>query len=361
VLIDKEVIYRNLLGVADPALSGILEARERSDLIIADAGRLIESNLIEILGNNGDLAFASSFGWIAVGSVGRAEATAGSDLDLIMVVDVEGELTEEQQGSAISVDQAVREILRRELQNVVGISRGHELTKPVTIRALRNSASVGGRSDSVIDLTRRILLLTESRALYQTRGEDLATAARKAVLDVFQASSITRGKHLLSLVNDVVRYYRTLCVDYKSRIDVEEKPWGIRNIKLGHSRKTWFMATMMGIIACTSDREYEPEIQEAMVTDLLSLSPVERLTFALVQAGMVCHLSVLRVYSRYLSLIGEEGFREALTHVEHHDRYDSNEFRILKDNSDMLNQRYLDIIEDLPPHWQRHLFSHFLL
>lgn len=294
---------------------------------------------------------------VAVGSVGRLEATEGSDLDFITIFDDD---ENEAHNNRVEFDQVLRKAVTESASGIEKVSEGQDLTAPVSARELADAESVGGHKDNVSTHTRRILLLTESRTIFSS-GHDLRTEARDAVFDIYQRSESTRGRHLLTLSNDIARYYRTLGMDYKHRVDVQDKPWGIRNVKLRHTRKNWYLSTALAVVTATADREYLEQEEEDLVKELFDLPPCHRLAYALRGAGLDAHVSALRLYDRFLELIGMPGVRDELKEVEHEDRYESEIFRRLKDNSNHLHERYLDIIGDLPPHWKRHLISHFLL
>jgi len=94
---------------------------------------------------------------------------------------------------------------------------------------------------------------------------------------------------------------------------------------------------------------------------LLDRTPTERLLGSLEQANMLQHAVVICWYDRFLGLIGDPQVRTELESTNHADRYRSDAFREMKENSDNLHLAMLEIIKALPPHWQRHLLSHFLL
>ncbi len=338
------------------SLPAISAAAQRSERMIEHAAQAIEqateSMSKELLEATGD------FTVVAVGSVGRGEATEGSDLDFVTLF--AGAEDDTGNDERVQVDRQFRKMVLEAANGIEKVSKGEDLTAPVTVGELADPNSVGGDQDTVATHTRRILLLTESRAIFSS-SSDMRLKARDSIFDIYQRSEATKGRHLLTLSNDIARYYRTLGMDYKHRIDVQDKAWGIRNVKLRHTRKNWYLSTALAVVASTADREYLEEEEEALVKELFELPPCYRLAFALREAGLDAHVSALRLYDRFLKEIGSPGVRDELQQVDHENRYGNEVFRRLKDNSDHLHERYLDIVGDLPPHWKRHLISHFLL
>ena len=62
---------------------------------------------------------------------------------------------------------------------------------------------------------------------------------RREILERYVANEIADHQLALFLLNDIIRYYRTVAVDYEFKtIENEDpKPWALRNIKLVFSRK----------------------------------------------------------------------------------------------------------------------------
>ena len=181
----------------------------------------------------------------ALGSVGRLEASAASDLDLAFLYDGE------------RLDDARAQASRAEV--IVALHERFDIpqktfNQAVDLRALIRN--VGGRLDSNTSLTYCALLLTE--------GVWLAGAGRATKHAVFRAyadATISRGRFLASLGNDLHRYYRTLCMDYRHKVEALDKSWAIRVLKLRHSRKLWHLANLTlqcwayDAIADDSDRD----------------------------------------------------------------------------------------------------------
>jgi hypothetical protein len=72
-------------------------------------------------------------------------------------------------------------------------------------------------------------------------------AIRRRILEAY-AEERTSGRHVLSFCNDIARYYNTLCIEYKAKIDEEGKDWCTRNMKLRHSRKLWYFSNILSIV-----------------------------------------------------------------------------------------------------------------
>lgn len=166
---------------------------------------------------------------VIVGSVGRQEALEASDVDLIPVLS-----SAEVLAAFLLRDKPLRQELRDKLG--VKVSQGDDLTKCVSLEELTDPESIGGEKDGSSALTKRILILTEGK---QAGGQLPLNEVRQAVMKAYAGAERSRGRHVLSLCNDVARYYRTLCIEYKAKADDPDKDWCTRNMKLRHSRKFW--------------------------------------------------------------------------------------------------------------------------
>jgi hypothetical protein len=81
-----------------------------------------------------------------------------------------------------------------------------------------------------------MLLLLEGEWLVNEAGFH---SLRREILQRYIGDKMTDHQLSLFLLNDVIRYYRTMAVDYEFKTNEGDKPkpWGIRNIKLVFSRK----------------------------------------------------------------------------------------------------------------------------
>lgn len=292
--------------------------------------------------------------FVVVGSVGRREALHASDLDLIPVLK-----TPEAHAEFKRHDQAIREYVSSNL--TIKVSKGADLTRCIDINTLTLPESIGGDSDDVSALTKRVLILTEG---IQAGGRLTLDAVRRKILDAYAGAERTRGRHVLSLCNDVARYYRTLCIEYKAKVDTESKDWCTRNMKLRHSRKLWYFATLLSMTAVATRN---PLGENAFTTDLLAefdRPPITRLFRAIETNLSVRVARILERFAWFLEFMASEKNRNALASVEHSNRHEvslENPFCAAKLNSDLMHREMVDLVEDLDGHLRERVFDWFLL
>jgi len=80
---------------------------------------------------------------------------------------------------------------------------------------------------------RRVLLLLESQALWNSTYFD---ELRSMLTEQYAPMSRRRDEAFRLLINDLIRYFRTICVNYHAVKGDDPDKWPIRNIKLRHSR-----------------------------------------------------------------------------------------------------------------------------
>jgi hypothetical protein len=87
-----------------------------------------------------------------------------------------------------------------------------------------------------------------------------------------------KGYRPLFLLNDILRYWRTLCINYeRSRNDIS-KPWWKVNLNLKFPRKLTVFSTVLATIS-------SPLAAEAAFRRIAQMTPMERLAFALDEMG----------------------------------------------------------------------------
>ncbi|WP_135058877.1 hypothetical protein [Paracoccus salipaludis] len=308
-------------------------AQSNSEQIAANARDFIDQFVKSKLVDTAGLCFA------ATGSVGRREALEASDLDLVPIARDDKCLAE-----WAPHDAELRQKLKEHLK--IKVSRGEDLTKACSLTSLTRAEKIGGNEDNSAELTKRVLLLTET---ISAGGGMPIEDVRAGLLEAYGSEHRTSGRHVLSLCNDVARYYKTLCIEYIPRAIDPEKDWCTRNIKLRHSRKFWYFSNMMAV-ATLADRH--PHGDQAFKDALLaafSKSPIERLADAVLESQPLGLGRLLETYGNFLDFMSRSENRNALADVAHERRYEmelNNPFPTMKFNSDLLHSEIMAILEE---------------
>lgn len=268
---------------------------------------------------------------VVFGSLARDEVTAGSDIDWTLLVD--GASDRHHLEIAQEIDRRVRAHHKAPgREGTFGsMAFGHDLVH-----------QIGGEDDTNSNTTRRILLLLESapaspdeayrRVLHHVLGRYLGE-------DRGLWYGGGRFKVPRFLLNDIVRYWRTMTVDfvYKQRSRAG-RGWALRNVKLRLSRKLIFVAGLLscfevelGLSADERAATLTPEGArgdgvERLVGRMagwLDRTPLEILAAAFVRrldesvpdeaADRQAALDLFDAYDQFLALLGDASAREELS------------------------------------------------
>jgi hypothetical protein len=182
---------------------------------------------------------------VLFGSWGRHELTSESDDDWALLID----------DSDLDLDgPLVREALEH-LREVFeeGRAPGRQDYFGCAFHGRPLSERIGLDEDDTRNLTRRMLLLLES--VPATRAQ-----VHRHVQDRVLARYLARHRKDFRpprfLLNDVIRYWRTICVDFEGKVAQDKREGGgedrfvMRNSKLRTSRKMLYASGLLPVLLC---------------------------------------------------------------------------------------------------------------
>lgn len=227
---------------------------------------------------------------VIVGSLARGEASPLSDLDYFAIykgVRPPDDYLEE-----------VRRIISAE--GLRAPAKGGAFAEFVSTQELLES--IGGQDESNKILTKRMLLLLESEWI---TSESTFQNIIDALIGKYIRDEITQHQLARFFLNDVIRYYRTICVDFEHKTVNGGKSWGDRNLKIMFSRKLLYFS---GILAAAQTTQSDGAFKRAELRRLLRLCPIDRIWDV---CGEQAH-RVLAQYDQFLSWMSDEDTRELL-------------------------------------------------
>ena len=303
-----------------------------------------QRKIIDAFGQN--RLFSSDVDLVVFGSIARDECTIGSDVDWTLLVD--GQANSGHLGIAHFIEEALHttKLANPGTTGMFGqITFSHDLIH-----------YIGGEDDSNHNLSRRILLLLESDRISLDNIVG-GTAYDRVVRGIIQQyiendsgfTASSRKEHVPRfLLNDIVRFWRTMCVDfaYKQR-EQKGKKWALRNIKLRMARRLIFIK---GLLLCFKSYKSEWDTGQIIEELLINIAktPLDFVVSTFLEnnipEGLIVKL--LNSYNSYLAQLNNIEFREHLQNIDMHDAYGDEKFEEARGNShdfqDALNKIFFE-------------------
>ena len=231
---------------------------------------------------------------VLLGSWGRGELTSGSDDDVLIVTT--GARRPGLQPAMSELEPAFP-----------GGATGAQGTfdDVVTVEEL---ATIGLQEDSNRVLTRRMLVLLESAPLL---GADVHRQVLARLLDAYLGGERRDRRPPRFLLNDVIRYWRTVAVDFEAKARAgDDGKWALRHAKLRTSRTMLFAGGLLPLLEC---HHVTADDAPAVLLGELLQPPTDRIAASFLRYEAVdAGVRTLGAYDRFLALLDDPERRAAL-------------------------------------------------
>lgn len=238
----------------------------------------------------------------ATGSFARGEANAHSDLDLFIVG--RGSVKERQLRKLDEICLKADLIGVTRKLSIPDFSGDGEYLQHYTVDELVGSLG-SAQDDATNTFTARLLLMLESLPLL---GEDTYDFAIDEVLSAYWRDYSDHKESFMPafLTNDILRIWRTLCVNYEARTKTEpaekKAKRKLKNYKLKHSRLLTCYSALAYLLAVFKK---EGTVSPADAKEMVRRSPTGRLQWLKSYAGSTsasgCADALLAKYEHFLN------------------------------------------------------------
>lgn len=202
--------------------------------------------------------------------------------------------------------------------------------------------NIGLDADTNTNLTRRMLLLLESRAV---AGRDAYERCVAQVLHAYLGHGVRDYRPPRFLLNDLIRYWRTICVDFEGKrrgAGGDDPKYAERNAKLRTSRKVLFAGGLLPVLLC--HQKTAGEMQDFLARQLAA-PPTDRLAAAFITQGAVAEgVRALGAYDRWIGLLSRPEARAELAALREADREGSELFESIREIGDELQRGLLALL-----------------
>ena len=210
---------------------------------------------------------------------------------------------------------------------------------------------IGLDADSNTNLTRRMLLMLESQPV---AGDAVHRRCWERVLDGYLEDADRPYRPPRFFLNDLIRYWRTICVDFVGKEREGGEKWGIRNAKLRTSRKVLFAA---GLVPLLQTHRFGREQRREYLAAQLAAPATDRLAAAFLDCGARdAGVRALSAYDRWLGVLDDPGRRGELESLTKETAHESAVFRDVRRHATELHRGLLVLLFDTPllPHVREH-------
>jgi len=291
-----------------------------------------------------NLLFKSeSFSIVVSGSYGRMEACDESDLDYMI-------LSDDIDDSAIAeirdnIEKVATE-LNINLPNITGV-----FSKTIKVNDLIDKT--GSQDDYLCHLAQRMLLLMETKPIYNKRVFEFTV--NKVFSNYLTMVRDEPEKEALFLLNDLIRYFRSIAVNYEFNFWKDNDKWAIRNVKLRHSRVLIYAGLLLLILNSSKYRKNKYEY----LSNRILLTPIEKIIDVYLDNNDYNFLKLLDIYDIFLEKISDKNIRNELR-LDYHERHKSPHYHHLKVSSQSFLNELTRFVFAQKGNWGEQIFEYLI-
>ena len=288
------------------------------------------------------------------GSLARMEATADSDCDLVVVLQAETSPESAAGAHAFAAVWQALASLELEAPEKTGI-----YAAPVGISQLLDPLSLGKVSEDQRTFGSRILFLQELQPVW---GEAAFRELTRAIVERYAAQyvAVDPSKQWSYLLNDLVRYFKSLCQTYMFGELASDYRWRLRNLKARHSR----LLIYAGLLFLLGESSRTMERKSEWLAERLTWTPAERLAALYAEYGDVRFKVLAGALNCFVEAMWTPGFRDSLRETLEPDlplaRESNPAFLKMKRNADEFLSELLRFALARRADWAERFFEYWL-
>lgn len=297
----------------------------------------------------------------AAGSLGRMEVCSDtSDADLIIVLSDDIDLN--------------TEIAQKAYEQVWECLKDINLEKPKTDGVFSNVTNkkqllsfIGdAKEEKYTIFAKRLLLLLETQPVYNNEEYDNLL---NSIVDQYAEGYVSEDskKEWTFLLNDLIRYFRSIAVNYQWDFVNDPDKWRIRNIKLRHSRLVMYSGLLMLLGEASKERQDKVNWLKKHLTK----TPLERVAWVYEENQDYNFKRIAGFYNVFLSYLNQPEVRKKLKdnkekniknlqNSSYQERNKNSDFSHLKANSDGLITELLRFTFERRNSWSQGFFEYLI-
>src|SRR5579863_310564 len=246
-----------------------------------------------------------------------------------------------------------KEVLQRAIE-AYGVSPPNKSGVFMQPRSKQQLIEPIGKADEKADeFGKRMLLLLESRPVY--RPDRFQLLLKEIFHKYSEYVAVDPDKEFAFLANDLMRYFRFICVNYQASFWRQNEKWALRNLKLRHSRIVMYSGLLFLIGEAS---KYSGEAKIGVVFSNLNLTPLERIAWVYRENHDGAFFRVLGLYNVFLSRLSDADWRKQLKDLEYVDRYNVPAFAEMKANSDAFIAEFVRFLLARRGQWSDRFFEY---